>query len=114
MTTLHEYIKRTGPFREENKETKLFISTRKPHKHVTTGTLARWMKECLRLAGIDTSVFKAHSFRRASVSSAYAHGATLHDIMSAANWSSVSTFREFYNRPVGENSFHSAVLSSVK
>lgn len=67
----------------------------------------------LRLSGIDSSIFKAHSFRSAAVSSAYAHGATLHDIMFAANWSNVSTFRQFYHKPVNGNSFHSVVLTSI-
>jgi hypothetical protein len=46
----------------------------------------------LRLAGIDTSIFKAHSTRSASTSAATKLGVPLQDIMSSAGWSSNSTF----------------------
>ena len=115
MTTLKEYIKRTEPLREENKETKLFISSRKPHKSVTTCTLARWMKSVLASSGIDTNTFSAHSFRSASTSTAFAQGVTLNEIMKTADWSNAKTFSEFYLR-TPENlgsSFGTTILDSA-
>ena len=50
--------------------TKLFSLFVKPHKPVSTNSLARWIKSVLSNAGIDTSVFKAHSVRGASVTNA--------------------------------------------
>ena len=51
--------------------TKLFLSDVKPHKTVSSCTLGRWVKQILPDSGIDTSVFKDHSTRAASVSKAY-------------------------------------------
>ena len=41
----------------------LFISYIKPHKAVKTSSISGWPKNVLRLAGIDTSQFSAHSTR---------------------------------------------------
>jgi len=46
-------------------------------------------------AGIDTSVFKAHSVRGATCSTA---GITTKDILDPADWSSEGTFQCFYCR----------------
>ena len=50
--------------------TKLFSLFVKPRKPKPTNSLARWMKSILSHAGIDTSVFKAHNVRGASVTNA--------------------------------------------
>ena len=42
------------------------ISFKKPHKRVTQKTISRWFKTSLKLAGIDTNVFKGHSIRSAA------------------------------------------------
>ena len=35
----------------------------KPHRPVGSDTLSRWIKDDLKLSGIDTNVFAAHSYR---------------------------------------------------
>ena len=62
------YLNKTKALR--NNETKLFISYVRPHKTVSGDTVSRWTKETLRLCGIDTKVFTAHSTTSASVSKA--------------------------------------------
>lgn len=114
LLTLKEYLNRTKPLRECHGETKLFISTRKPHKSVTSSTLARWLKFSLFASGIDTSVFSAHSFRSAATSSAFAHGVTLKEIMKKADWSNARTFKTFYHKPVVEDgTFAFSVLAQA-
>ena len=49
-------------------------------------------------AGIDISIFKAHSVRGASCSTAAGVGVTTKDILDAADWSSEGTFQKFYCR----------------
>ena len=39
----------------------LLISYGKPHKPVSSEAISRWIKDELSKAGVDTSVFKAHS-----------------------------------------------------
>ena len=55
--------------------------------------------EVMEMAGIDTSVFKAHSVRGASTSAALDRGVPMQDILATADWSRESTFRRFYYRP---------------
>lgn len=90
------YIERTKTLRGSSDE--FFISwvTKKP---VSKQTLARWLKSVLDLAGIDTSIFKAHSYRGASLSHALQKGASIDDIIKAGNWSNANTFLKYYNAP---------------
>ena len=66
-------------------------------------------------AGIDISIFKAHSVRGAACSTAAGAGVTTKDILDAADWSSERTFQRFYYRELGSSdrsTFGSSVLSS--
>ena len=75
-------------------------------------TIARWLKETLRLAGIDVSIFSGHSVRGASTSAASGAGVTMNDIMQAADWSYELVFRRFYYRPSHDTTYGRTVLSS--
>lgn len=66
---LEVYIHRTAHLRDCDSDT-LLVSFMKPYRKVSTDTIARWIKTVLRLAGIDTSICKAHSTRSASTSAA--------------------------------------------
>ena len=121
VVTLQAYEARTLEFRAwstENRKTLLFLSWIGKHDPVTGSTIARWLKTCLAEAGINTEIFKAHSVRGASSSTAASAGVTTADILKAADWSSAGTFQKFYLRPTKESddksSFGTAVLSSVK
>ena len=60
---LREYLRRTEPFRSsEAQKQKLFLGYTKPHKPVVTCSIAR-LRTVMSIAGIDTSIFKAHSTR---------------------------------------------------
>ena len=109
LTCLNAYINKTKALR--NNETKLFISYVRPHKAVSRDTVSRWTKDTLRLCGIDTKVFTAHSTRSASVSKANEKDVPVHEIMAKAGWKSPETFRKYYNKPVIQgNSLASAIL----
>ena len=64
-------------------------------------------------AGIDTSIFTAHSFRGASTSRALRQGVPIDVIFRQAGWRTTSTFGRFYNREVQphESLFEDFVLS---
>jgi site-specific recombinase XerD len=93
---------------------KLFLSFIRPHKPVTSSTLARWIKNILQLAGIDTSIFTAHLVRGVSTSEAFNQGVSIPEILSMASWSRSSTFQKFYYRPQFNSSPGKAVLSGGK
>uniref|UniRef100_A0A1X7VE33 Tyr recombinase domain-containing protein n=1 Tax=Amphimedon queenslandica TaxID=400682 RepID=A0A1X7VE33_AMPQE len=109
--SLNLYIDKTRLLREE--KTRLFISLIKPHNPVTSCTIARWLKQVMTAAGIDTSIFKAHSVRSASTSAASTAGVTTEDILNAADWSTESSFSRFYYKPVRNPVFASAILKAT-
>jgi len=121
VVTLQAYEARTKEFRAwstEKRKTLLFLSWIGKHDPVTSSTIARWLKTCLTEAGIDTGIFKAHSVRGASSSTAASVGVTTAEILKAADWSSAGTFQKFYLRPTkasdDKSSFGTAVLSSAQ
>ena len=100
---LREYEKRTEALRpnvsDANVSNKLFLSYIRPHRPVSSSTLARWMKETLNAAEVDTSIFKAQSSWGAATTAAVEAGISLPQILTLADWSGPSTFNKFYYRP---------------
>ena len=101
VTVLKEYLSRTLDARGKTKQ--LLLTHRKPHGAATHDTVRRWIRSCLDLAGIDTSIFKAHSVRGASTSFADKHNVSLELIMKTAGWKSKCTFTKYYKFHVKEN-----------
>ena len=109
LSCLKAYINKTKALR--NNETKLFVNYVRPHKAVSRDTVSRWTKDTLRLCGIDTKVFMAHSTTSASVSKAHGKDVPVHEIMAKAGWRSAETFCKYYNKPVIQgDSLASAIL----
>ena len=111
VVTVQQYIAMTQPL--WGTETKLFITYIKPHKPVTSSTIARWLRATLDQAGIDSTILGAHSTWGASASAA-ARGVTTEDILRAANWSSESVFQKFYHKEVDRAAYGRAIISSVQ
>ena len=96
MHTLLYYLDRTKKVR---KSQYVFVSYC-TYLNVTTSTIARWLKEILKLSGVDISVYKAHSFRGAAASAAFLKGCSLKDILSTADWSSAKNLKKYYLRDI--------------
>lgn len=111
MHTLLHYIDRTKDLRKCRQLLVSYVS----YKSVSTKTVARWLKEVLETSGIDTSVFKAHSFRGAAASAAFSRGCSLSEILKTGDWSSVRNFKKYYLREEPDihkvTNFACAVLS---
>ena len=112
VQTLQAYENCTASKRCSNSK-QLFIAVIRPYKPVSSSTIARWLKTVLSSAGIDTSVFKAHSVRGAATSAASDAGVTTNDILNAADWSNQSVFQKFYYRCQKNSSFGHAVLGKL-
>ena len=97
VATLKQYEDKTTFFRHSQR---LFLSFRKPHKPVSSATIAHWLKELLHDAGIDTDTFKAHSTRSAASSAAKYAGMSTADLLKLAGWTRTSTFEHFYHKPI--------------
>jgi len=79
MVTLRAYEEKTEGFRATlpiDSRYQLFLSCIGQHTLVSSSTIARWLKCFMAEAGIDISIFKAHSVRGASCSTAVGAGVT--------------------------------------
>ena len=94
-TCLKEYLKRTKPLR--GTETKLFVSSTKPHKRVSRESLSRWIRTVMTSAGVDTTIFKPHSTRATATSKAKTASVPIQEILKTAGWSSSRCFDKFYD-----------------
>ena len=112
VTVLKEYLLRTKPLRSNI--TQLFISFVKPYEGVSKDSIARWVKEIMSLAGLDTSIFTPHSVRSASTSSALRARVPLQTILSTAGWARHSTFTKYYQKPIKDSDFSSKILKSAQ
>ena len=93
VQTLRAYEAQTAEFRTPASGlAQLFLLWIGKHAPVTSSTIAHWLRTCLLEAGIDASVFEAHSVRGAACSTAAWAGVTTSDILKAADWSSEGTF----------------------
>jgi site-specific recombinase XerD len=96
---LEHYLAVTAAWRSEQQQ-QLFLSMVVPHQTVSKNTLARWLKRLMGRAGIDTSIYKAHSIRSATAAKAISKGISIDQIMAAADWSSKHNFAKFYKREI--------------
>ena len=85
-----------------------------PHKAVTSSSIARWLRTILEEAGIDSSIFGAHSTCGASALVAARGRVTLEEILKAVNWSSESVFQRFYHIEVDRAAYGRAVIDNQK
>lgn len=108
------YLNYTNKLRRRGEDF-FFIATRSPHGSVSPQTLGRWVKTELRAAGIDTTIFSAHSTRHASTSLAANKGISLDEIRRTAGWTKSSeVFARFYNCPIVKDPlFCSTILNNV-
>ena len=85
VNCLVEYIRRAELTKEniEGQPNQLILSYAYPHKPVMSTTIARYVKLFLGQAGIDLTVFSAHSTTSASTSKGNNLGLTLDDIRKA-------------------------------
>ena len=101
VEVIRAYIARSEPWRgKKTGFSQLFLGMNKPHKPISVTTISRWIKNTLELAGVDISVFQAHSVRGAASSKALLKGLSVKAIMDRGNWSMESTWQRFYHREV--------------
>ena len=113
LRCLRSYLERTKELRKQD-EKALFLTTQKPFNPAARDTVRNWIKQMMKLAGIDVNSYTVHSSRAASTSKA-ANSLPLNSIMKAAGWSSNSTFANHYHRPIlDHDSFAKAVLQPTR
>ena len=91
--TMKIFLNKTASLREEHPglRKKVFIGYIDNSNNLPTPasekTIASWLVQVLDAAGIDTTIYKAHSFRAAAATKAYMQGNSAESIKSHANWS---------------------------
>ena len=108
---LETYLTVTEKFRTTDGSKKLFLSFQRPHHPVAKATIKRWICEVLLAAGIDATIFKAHSTRSASTSAAAKNHLPLADILKMGDWTSPSTFQRFYYKPTIDDTYAKTILT---
>ena len=78
----------------------VFATTRSPHVAAAQETLTRYVRCTMAEAGIDMGIFTPNSCHHAFTSAAARTPVPLATIIMAAGWTSETTFRRFYNRPL--------------
>ena len=112
LKCLESYLNATSEFRTLPECKKLFLSTLRPHRPVSKSTIARWLCDTITASGIDSTIFKAHSTRAASTSTAAQKQLPLNDILKMGDWTSSSTFQRFYYKPTIDDSYAKTILKS--
>ena len=81
VTVYKEYIKNTYQQRSEKRRSQLLLSFVQPYVEASSSTVSRWIKEALKLADIDQSIFKCRSTRTAFSSKASKTSLSLANIL---------------------------------
>nr|CAH7758163.1 unnamed protein product [Callosobruchus chinensis]CAH7759505.1 unnamed protein product [Callosobruchus chinensis] len=110
--TINNYLEKTEQLRN-SQTNNLLITFKKPYKNASSQSISRWVKCMLKLCGIDTDIFTAHSTRHAATSAAALKGISIDTIRCSAGWSEKSqVFGRFYNRPIIINNFAESILGN--
>ena len=91
------YIKATKNMR---KAKQLLLITQKPHTPASKDTIARWIRNALFQAGINTKKYTPHSTRAASTSAMNNANTPIGTILKTAGWHNAETFAKHYNKTV--------------
>ncbi len=99
VTYMNAYLDRTDGLRGANSK-QFFITHGNPHNDASRASIRRWITDVLRDAGLDLTIFKAHSTRSASTSAASISNVPLDTILRTGGWSCANTFNTFYKLPI--------------
>ena len=108
---MKRYIFVTGGFRNESTNSSLILGLRSPHPPIGASTIGRWIKLLLSEAGVDTTIYSAHSTRGASATKAVSAGLSIESILRTGSWASESVFSRHYNRPINKEAFGEVILA---
>lgn len=110
VSCLERYIFVTRDFRNESTNSSLILGLRSPHPPIGASTIGRWIKLLSSEAGVDTTIYSAHSTRGASASKAMSAGLSIESILRTGSWASESVFSRHYNRPINKEAFGEVIL----
>ena len=98
IQTIRDYLQQRTPLAPQTDE--FFLTHRRPYHPASKDPLARWVKEILKLSGIDASQYAAHSCCSASSLKAKMSGVPMEQILKCGQWKSTHTFVNFYDKQI--------------
>lgn len=110
VAAIERYLHTTASRRASGDES-LFVGIRQPFAPLSSKAIAARVVHVLKQAGIDTTVYKAHSVRSAAVSKAIEMGMDLDDVLVHGRWRSERVFRDFYERSKKGHHVSSSIFS---
>ena len=106
-----EHFGRYVPWHTQG-QNQLYLSHIKLYKEVQSYTIVNWVKVVLKMAGIYTSLYKAHSCRSAPTSKAKVLGVSL-----KGQWSGASTWQRHCNKEIvntrKSSEFETVILNNI-
>ena len=96
MAATKEYLKRRAEYNIAH--TKFLFTTKSPYGPPHKDTIARWVKNTLTQAGVNTNIFSSHSCRSSATSKVDNMDVGLDSILKTGWWSRQSTFCKFYSK----------------
>ena len=106
IETVCSYLKATcvtRPASPSSRVDPLFMSYVKPHKPITAPSTERWPHLLLKVSGVNTNIFKAHSVCGALTTTGANSNVPVSEILRRANWPTPSTFLRFHYKPDQSN-----------
>ncbi|KZS06472.1 Uncharacterized protein APZ42_030056 [Daphnia magna] len=114
VACMSTYLIRSYDFRSQVYGNRLLLGLKPPHKSVGASTVARWIKEILASAEINTKMFSAHSTKGAAASKAFAAGIPVERILKAGGWAAESVFFKALSRPGEADHLYKAILVETR
>ncbi|KAG1277773.1 hypothetical protein G6F66_012208 [Rhizopus arrhizus] len=117
--TLFHFIQRTQSYRQNLPEDHTLFLTYLDNKNKTSSsvrpsTVSSWVKQIMTEAGIDTTVYKAHSIRSASSTKAIELGYSQDKVEEHANWSKkANAFSKYYYKPIAQQCSSTKIAGSI-
>ena len=105
---LERYVSVTQSFR--GSASNLILGIKSPHAPIGASSIARWIKSVLAEAGIDISVYSAHSTGGAAASKVKSSGLPIETILRTGSWATESVFSTHYNKSIVTENFQNVVL----
>ena len=96
MAVTKEYLKRRAEYSVAH--AKFLFANVNPYGPPHKDAIARWVKNTLAQAGVNTKCFSSYSCRYSASSKADKMGVDLDTVLKIGSWSRQSTFRKFYSK----------------
>ena len=93
VKSLEDYIWRRDMITDTDA---LLVTHRAPHRPASKDSIARWLKDALKEAGITN--YTAHSYRSASTSLAFCRTVSLKEILEQGQWTQQNTWSKYYKK----------------